>query len=147
MKKAQAKNDMTSVSIAIKAFYNDYSRYPIPANKTDDAPYEPSKSADGNKEVMNILTAANAELNTKGIRYYEGKTVKDPAAPKAGLSDGGLFDPWGYTYGIVVDGDNDTKLKYEGSQIKDLTDAEKVIPGGVGVFSLGTKQTSPIRSW
>lgn len=147
---AQARTDVTGVAIAIKAFYNDYSRYPVPGTKTDDTPFEPQKGAEGNKEVLNILVGADTTLNPRGQVYYEGKSAKagKDGGPINGLSkEGGLFDPWGFTYGILVDGDYDQKLKYDGAAMKDLDDTARIVSGGAGVFSLGPKQKKPILSW
>ena len=156
---AQARNDCASLSLAIKSFYTDYSRYPIPANKTDDTPYEPDTADSANSPVMDALTAVDATVNPRGIKYYEGKAAKKNSA---GLWTGGLypysstavsgslFDPWGYSYGICIDGDGDGTLKYTGSRLKfyqssvgDVDEATwKSIPGNVGVFSLGKDQCS-----
>jgi len=169
---AQARNDCASVSTAIKAFYTDYSRYPVSATKADDAPYEPDTTQGANSEVIDALTAFSSDVNPRGVKYYDGKAAKRNSAGlyAGGLypfsstpASSGLFDPWGYTYGICVDGDNDGTLKYSGSKLKfyqaspgDIEDAVwQAIPGNVGVFSLGKDQcssekTSPapgILSW
>ena len=156
---AQARNDCASLSSAIKAFYTDYSRYPVGVGKSDDAPYEPDTVETANSEVINALTGFDAVVNPRGIRYYEGKAAKKNSAGlwagglfpfSSTLASSSLFDPWGFSYGICVDGDNDGSLKYTGSKLKfyqsqlgDVADdVWKAIPGNVGVFSLGKDQCS-----
>ncbi len=154
---AQARNDCASLSTAIKAFYTDYSRYPVGISKSDDAPYEPDTAEASNSEVINALTGFDSVVNPRGIRYYEGKAAKKNSAGlwagglfpfSSTLASSSLFDPWGYSYGICVDGDNDGSLKYSGAKLKfyqsqqgDVADdLWKAIPGNVGVFSLGKDQ-------
>ena len=149
---AQARNDCAGLSTAIRSFYTDYSRYPVPLSKKDDAPYEAIADASGNKEVIGALLATTVDLNPRGVVYYENKSAKIGASgnPTGGISEGGVFDPWGYTYGICIDGDYDGSLKYSGQALKYYTSAPgdttadlwTTIPGGAGVFSLGRDQCS-----
>jgi len=148
-RKAQAQNDCTGLVVAIKAFYTDYSRYPVPATKTDDVPYEPTRGPEGNKDVVEVLTAVDAVINPRGVVYYEAKTAKQGTGGSrvSGISNGGMFDPWGFTYGIMVDADYDGRLIYSGPSLNKLEQDAKVVQGGVGVFSLGDKQKNPLTSW
>jgi general secretion pathway protein G len=149
---AQARNDCAGLSTAIKSFYIDYSRYPVPSNKKDDAPYEAASSASGNNDVIGALLATDATINPRGVVYYENKSAKVGASggPTAGIWQNAVFDPWGYTYGICVDADYDGTLKYSGQALKfyastpgDTPDERWTpIPGGAGVFSLGKDQCS-----
>lgn len=146
---AQAKNDCTGMAVAIKAFYTDYSRYPISAENTADFFLEPTQDPSGNKSVMDVLTAAESVINPRGTVYYEAKAASNAAgsSPRGGLWNGSMFDPWGYTYGFGFDGDYDGKLVYPGGAMKELSDNAKIIGGGAGVFSLGPKQKKPVYSW
>lgn len=148
---AQARNDCTGLSTAVRAFYTDYSRYPVAATKKTDEPLEASDSESGNKEVMNALTGKDVEINPRAVQYYENKAAKKGANDKwvGGFSpEGGLFDPWGYTYGVCVDADFDGTLKYIGTKLKYYAASQgdteesvwKQVPGGVGVYSLGKDQ-------
>ena len=149
---AQARNDCAGLSTAIRSFYTDYSRYPVPLNKKDDAPYEAVANSSGNSEVIGGLLATDATVNPRGVVYYENKSAKVGASgnPTGGIWQGGVFDPWGYTYGICVDGDYDGSLKYAGQALKYYSSAPgdtpddrwTPIPGGAGVFSLGRDQCS-----
>jgi prepilin-type N-terminal cleavage/methylation domain-containing protein len=148
-KTAQARNDCAAISTAILQFYGDYNRYPTA--KQEDAVYEPSdEAAGGNIEVIRVLTAQDTALNPRQIVYYDGKNAKrskQTGKYEAGLGDGALFDPWGKTYGIVMDSNYDGKLIYQGSGLKDLNEDSRRIPGGVGVFSLGKDGQKGILSW
>ncbi|MEY5024685.1 MAG: hypothetical protein RLZZ244_213 [Verrucomicrobiota bacterium] len=162
---AQALSECASLVTAVRNFYGDYSRYPVPQSKDKDgdALYEPLSSSDGNREVVSILTGADTKLNPRGTTYYEPKNAKFSESTKeasGGLYEGGVFDPWGRTYGMVIDADYDGKLEYKGQSLmpyfakSGVKDGEgmRLISGGVGVFSLGKKQaknvvSTPILSW
>jgi prepilin-type N-terminal cleavage/methylation domain-containing protein len=149
---AQARNDCAGLSTAIRSFYTDYSRYPVPSNKKDDAPYEASGDSTGNADVIGALLATDVAVNPRGVVYYENKSAKVGASgnPTGGIWKGAVFDPWGYTYGICVDADYDGSLKYSGQALKYYNSAPgdtpddrwTAIPGGAGVFSLGKDQCS-----
>ena len=146
-KNAQARNDCAGLSTAIKAFYSDYSRYPTA--RRDDVTVEPSTAAPGNSEVIGALTATDATLNPRQVMYYENKTAKKSKTGTGytgGLAEGSLFDPWGKTYGVLMDGDFDGKLQYTGTTLN-LPEDSKAISGGVGVFSLGNDKDKGILSW
>lgn len=152
---AQARNDCAGLANAIKSFYTDYSRYPIPSNKKDDSAFDAATSSAGNKAVLMPLMAQDSTVNPRGTTYYENKAAKlSGTLHTGGIFEGGLFDPWGYTFGICVDGDYDGTLKYSGSQLKfysstpgDVDESTwKVISGGVGVFSLGKDHCSESKS-
>jgi prepilin-type N-terminal cleavage/methylation domain-containing protein len=146
-KNAQARNDCAGLSTAIKAFYSDYSRYPTA--RRDDVTVEPSMTAPGNSEVIGALTATDATLNPRQVMYYENKTAKKSKTGTGyigGLAEGSLFDPWGMTYGVLLDGDFDGKLQYGGTTLN-LPEEAKSVSGGVGVFSLGNDKNKGILSW
>lgn len=153
---AQARNDCTGVSTAIRAFYTDYSRYPVVLSKSDNAPYEPQPEASGNSEVVKALMGVDTTINPRGTVYYEGKMAK-PSSNElwvGGVHDGGLFDPWGYTYGICMNVQAVSDFKYTGTALKYYSSkpgdvAEEVwqaITSGIGVFSLGKDQCSDKKS-
>lgn len=152
---SQARNDCAGLSSAIKNFYSDYSRYPVPSTQTDDALYEASNGEGANKEVLQALLGKDVVINPRGTIYYENKTAKPGASgsPAGGLWEFSLYDPWGMSYGICIDSNYDGTLKYSGSALKYYSSAPgdiseetwKVISGGVGVYSLGKDQCSSQR--
>jgi general secretion pathway protein G len=153
---AQARNDCTGVSTAIRAFYTDYSRYPVSVSKSDNSPYEAQSESSGNSEVIKALMAVDTAINPRGVVYYESKMAKPSANDQwvGGIHDGGLFDPWGYTYGICVNVQSAPDFKYTGSVLKyysskpgDIADEIwQPITSGIGVFSLGKDQCSDKKS-
>lgn len=98
---AQAKNDCTGLAVAVKAFFTDYSRYPIPADNTSDLFVDPSGGAGGgdsgkdqssqasNKMVMDVLTAAESVINPRGTVYYEAKRASNSASSSSSSSGQG----------------------------------------------------------
>jgi prepilin-type N-terminal cleavage/methylation domain-containing protein len=148
-KTAQARSDCTYVAAAIQNFYADYNRYPTVDQ--EDKIIEPSEDAPGgNSDVMRALTGQDERLNLRKIVYYEAKSAKRSKSTgkfEAGLGDGALFDPWGMTYGILMDSNYDGQLIYQGGKLKELSDDNRRVPGGVGVFSLGKDSRKGILSW
>ena len=152
---SQARNDCAGLSSAIKNFYADYSRYPVPSTRTDDAIYEAAKGEGGNQEVLQALLAKDTTINPRGTIYYENKAAKPGASggPPGGIFNSTLYDPWGFSYGVCVDSNYDGSLKYSGSTLKYYGSSPGDIPddiwatisGGVGVFSLGKDQCSSQR--
>jgi len=152
---AQARNDCTGVATAIRAFYTDYSRYPVLLSKSDNATYEAVQDSAGNSEVIKALIASDVTINPRGVVYYEAKTAKPSNGSwTGGVNDGGLFDPWGYTFGICLNVQASAGFRYSGSTLKyylskpgDVSDdLWQPITSGVGVFSLGKDQCSDKKS-
>lgn len=149
-KNAQARNDCVALSGAILNFYGEYNRYPTP--KQEDAIYEPAQEASGgNAEVIKALTAQDTALNPRQVVYYDGKNAKRSKSTgkyEAGLSpEGAVFDPWGNTYGILMDANYDGRLMYSGGVLREISEENRRVPGGAGVFSLGKDSSKGILSW
>lgn len=152
---AQARNDCTGVATAIRAFYTDYSRYPVSPSTSGNALYEAVQDSAGNSEVIKALTASDDTINPRGVVYYESKAAKpNNDSWSGGVHDGGLFDPWGYTFGICMNVQSSAGFRYSGSTLKyylskpgDVSDdLWQPITSGVGVFSLGKDQCSDKKS-
>lgn len=112
--KAKVKTELTSLVAAVKAYRQEYGRYPI--NHSLDVNEYTSWYGPGNpprtnecKVLIRILSGENLsfdgiEMNPKGVRFLEG------ASP-----DGVFMDPWGNQYGLKMDTSEDGKLEYYGS--------------------------------
>lgn len=102
-RKASAKNDVTQIVNAIKAFYLEYGRYP---------------DADGkvNAALLKELTGGSASdvptINKRQIRFLEVPPAKsgrgglvgaDTGKVSGGAEPGEWADPWGYAYEIKID--------------------------------------------
>jgi prepilin-type N-terminal cleavage/methylation domain-containing protein len=152
-RKSQAKNDLTQLVTAVKAFYTDYGVYPIdPSSKitgnAQDVEYG-DKNGGGsypNSDVINVLRAdpgndvlstgtTPLSINTRQQVYLDVPFVKDPTNPKSGLgtgteansnvkAPGNWYDPWGYTYIVCIDSN------YDG-----YTDAQQGTNTGLGNYT------------
>jgi prepilin-type N-terminal cleavage/methylation domain-containing protein len=98
-KKAKAKGEATAIVAAVKAYKQEYGRFPgdvTQSNVTFTSSSSPSVqnlikvlSGDNTTSLDNSAQAANP----KGVRFLEGS--------KGGTS--GLPDPWGNQYTVIVD--------------------------------------------
>jgi prepilin-type N-terminal cleavage/methylation domain-containing protein len=165
-KKVQAKNDIAGIVTAVKAFYTEYGKYPVPAAATppaSDVTYGIGSNSNNqgtykSYQLFNILrnttTIGNNPVknadevtaqNPRGIVFMEGNTAKNS---KNGFdSDGNFLDPWGRPYAVAVDTsyDNVTLVDPTISQYTDLANSyttesqsgNQGVPGGVVVISFG----------
>ncbi len=157
-RKASAANDCMQIVNAVKNFYTDYGKYPVPAG-SDYA------STTSNKAVIDELRMPSSFTpvsNTRKIRYLEVKEAKvgaDASTVRSAVDNTGVWkDPWMHAYLIFIDGN------YDGSiEVKDVGDKKtpfnavyeiSVAAASHGPSSgkesdaaPGSKYTSPIGSW
>ena len=105
-KKAQARNDVTQVAAAVKAYQLEYGRLP-----------------EGG-EVISELTGDNS----KKIVFFEPKAAKGNP-PKGGISGNQLLDPWGQEYTIKLDDNYDNKMSHAGATHFTTVIVETTPPG------------------
>lgn len=111
-KKAKVKTELTSLVAAVKAYRQEYGRYPINATLADNefnSWYGPPTNVSGSKELIRILSGENrvlagVEMNPKGVRFLEG------ASP-----DGTFLDAWGNQLCVKMDTDESGALEYYAS--------------------------------
>jgi prepilin-type N-terminal cleavage/methylation domain-containing protein len=102
-KKASAKNDLTQLVTAVKAFYTDYGTYPVdpalPTGTTADVEYGASSDASSvhNHDLVNVLRADTnttdtltsgatpISINTRQVVYLDVPLVKNNLSPMSGL--------------------------------------------------------------
>jgi prepilin-type N-terminal cleavage/methylation domain-containing protein len=140
----QAKNDLTQIVNAVKAFYTDYGRYPAATVATDTCfnwnlgPCA-SQNPKGSDWLFNELRACSARpsdpscstnvnapvINARQIVYISPPIAKDPISPKSGIATtatpgnrvGRFYDPWGSEYNVVIDTVyNNTVINIYGAQ-------------------------------
>jgi prepilin-type N-terminal cleavage/methylation domain-containing protein len=103
-KKAKAKGELTAIVAAVKAYKQEYGRWPGSATATSDTTFEDTDS----KSLLSALGGTSNALveNPKSVRFLEG----------AG-TDGTMQDPWGTQYLVVVDSDESNSMTYKGKMI------------------------------
>jgi len=145
---ASAKFEMNNIAAALKQYEGTYERYPV-SQATEQAvsttgpdctflPVQPPIPPP-NAEVIEILQDvdrpggpnANHRRNPRGVRPLEAKQVGDKVSPGVSMIDYGFRDPWGTSYAITIDMNDDGKCddKYYG-------DPKMGSVGGVGLFGL-----------
>ncbi|NBU72618.1 MAG: prepilin-type N-terminal cleavage/methylation domain-containing protein [Bacteroidetes bacterium] len=112
-KKTKAKADLTAIVAAVKAYRQEYGKYPVAPSKMDQASdefnswYGPPTTPNDSKLLMRILSGdatvalEGMVINPKGVRFLEG----------AG-SDGTFQDPWGNQYAVKMDTNESGGVEY-----------------------------------
>jgi prepilin-type N-terminal cleavage/methylation domain-containing protein len=102
-KKAKAKGELTAIVAAVKAYKQEYGRWPG-ANATSDQSFEGNDS----KYLLAALSGTNNTLveNPKSVRFLEGADT-----------DGAMKDPWKTQYFILVDTDDSNSMTYNAKTI------------------------------
>ena len=115
-RKAKAKGDLTAIVAAVKAYKQEYGKWPVEIpNGIDDEDTEAAGtyswfSGDGSKNLMKILSASDKDssgLNPKKVRFLEGPE-----------NDGKFEDPWKNQYIIKLDTDESSSIEYYGPSYK-----------------------------
>jgi len=103
--KAKAKGELTSIVAAVKAYKQEYGRFPGDLSKTN--LFSSNSSPDTIKTLMKVLSGDSTALldsqvaNPKGVRFFEGAKT-----------DGTMDDPWGAQYLVLVDSSETGSLSY-----------------------------------
>lgn len=127
-RKVQAKNDLTQIVNAVKAYYTEYGKYPndVPAiTGSNDIPAYVGSANSALIDVLRNNTASTATaaaggnlvstLNPRQIVFLEAPTVKDENSPKSGVTTtkapiGVWYDPWGTAYNFAIDSNYDNQI-------------------------------------
>jgi len=101
--KAKAKGELTAIVAAVKAYKQEYGRWPG-TNSTSDISFENANS----KSLLSALGGTNTTLvaNPKSVRLLEGAST-----------DGTMLDPWGTQYFVILDADESNSMTYLGKTI------------------------------
>jgi len=103
--KAKAKGELTAIVAAVKAYKQEYGRFPGDSSKTNRL--FSSNSSPDIKTLMKVLSGDSTALldsqvaNPKGVRFFEGAKT-----------DGTMDDPWGAQYLVLVDSSETGSLSY-----------------------------------
>lgn len=112
-KKTTAMATCIALESAINNFYTEYGAMP-----TSGSADETVDTKDGNSPMLKALlglegSGANV-LNTRGIKFLSVKEGKNKmngiVYNTTGTAITGIFDPWGGTYKVILDGDYDEKV-------------------------------------
>jgi len=87
-RKAQAKNDVTQIAVAVTAYHTEYERFP---------PMPTNGFVSG--ELVSTLAGSNQALNPRNLVFIEINPAKKNWS---GLRDGTFVDPWGGPYRIAI---------------------------------------------
>jgi prepilin-type N-terminal cleavage/methylation domain-containing protein len=103
-KKAKAKGELNSIVAAVKAYKQEYGRWPGSATATSDTTFQGTDS----KSLLSALSgASNTSVeNPKSVRFLEGAST-----------DGTMKDPWGMQYFVILDADESNSMTYQGKTI------------------------------
>ena len=164
-KNARAMSQITSLDGAIKRFYADHGRMPLPRGEKYDASDGVYISRESQSDIMMILLNMDdewgaEERNTKQMVYLDldpiAYGVKTEVELKAALVNQMAYkDPWGdprvadnaHIYGILMDKNMDDKIRNTGYG----NGTPEEIRAKVGVFSLGKTgvdtQSPPFKTW
>ena len=98
-KKAKAKGELNAIVAAVKAYKQEYGRWPG-STFTSDTTYQDGQSM----ELLAALSGTNSSAveNPKSVRFLEGA-----------LSDGTMLDPWRTQYLVLIDSDDSNSLDYQ----------------------------------
>ncbi len=155
-RKVQAKNDVMQIVTAVKAYNTEYGKYPAvedsnSSNNSEEEAAVGDPAAEiqvNNNALFNTLRAlpdglnTNHKYNPRRVVFFEGKSVANPAQPRAGFVEKGaddmkgcFYDPWGKQYNVVLDSnyDNQVSVKKYYSDVKE-DESPRV---GVVAFALG----------
>ena len=114
--KAKAKGELTAIVAAVKAYKQEYGRWPVARSKMDSVAdeysswYGPPTTESESKDLMKILSGdmtvqkEGQTMNPKGTRFLEGANT-----------DGTFQDPWGNQYCVKMDTNDSGGLEYYGS--------------------------------
>jgi len=103
-KKAKAKGELNSIVAAVKAYKQEYGRWPETVTATNDAVFQD----DDSKSLLSALGGASdsSVKNPKSVRFLEGAST-----------DGTMQDPWGMQYFVVLDSDESNSILYKNKTI------------------------------
>ena len=115
--KAKAKGELTAIVAAVKAYKQEYGRFPSSATASDDehlyASYCTSQSKFSmqpfgpTKDLVEILSGNNLNnLNPKQVRFLEATGASTTYV---------WLDPWGQEYCVMFDTNEDGGVEYWGS--------------------------------
>ncbi len=158
-KKSRAMAQIRDLDGAIKRYFAEYGKMPLPVGYNGDGDREGAQPYTGQEQagIIEVLINANTNLNPKQIVFLDldpasflgvdGKPLKTTVEMLAALAAGTPYpDPWGGDYGILMDLNFDEKIIATSGDFPEIR-------AKVAVFSLGdpakgyTPATTPFKTW
>ncbi|HMP90585.1 MAG TPA: prepilin-type N-terminal cleavage/methylation domain-containing protein [Kiritimatiellia bacterium] len=133
---AQARSEVKSIETAVRAYVNEYSRFPE-GNGQADNQWIYGQGTRNNRDLMNVLRGINTTLNPRRIIFLE-------IQEKSLNASGDFIDPWDNQYRIALDTSFNNVIETGVTGIGSLTGRT------VAVWSLGVNGTGTntlIKSW
>lgn len=154
-KKNQALTEVKSIETAVKAYFNDYAKFPHGSGQAADYGYGTLAARD-NLELMNVLRAVdgvgnvNHVNNPRRIVYLEVPDYALQGGNPGSEANKNFIDPWKQQYEITVDtGFDDQCTLSRGGYVPGSPIRRTVV-----VWSTGPEQPPPnpitkddIKSW
>lgn len=116
-RKTQAKNDATQIINAVKAYYTEYGKYPVPAFAGANSAEPVAADDAAHTAIMDALRVPDPTvtyaLNPRRIVFLEVPTAKSATAPRGGIGpspNNRFYDPWGGAYRIKIDANYDNVI-------------------------------------
>jgi prepilin-type N-terminal cleavage/methylation domain-containing protein len=145
-KEVKARADMNTIVQACKQYESDYGILPNPYTAGSEWQYQ-SGAASSVSTVSStnyyaifftLLTGYNYKTQNVASDYKNARNIRYLEIPSA-YTTNGYVDPWGYTYGIALDGDygGSVVVKYPTGVASD----EPVL-SSVAVYSRGSNPTA-----
>jgi len=102
--KAKTKGELTAIVAAVKAYKQEYGRWPGSTMDDIDKQFQDANSI----SLLAALSGTNNALveNPKSVRFLEGASI-----------DGTMQDPWGTQYFVILDSDESNSILYQGKTI------------------------------
>ena len=106
-RRAQARSEVQSILTAIRAFYNEYNRLPVPAG--DQGQPDQTYSEDDSRAIIQILTGEDTQHNPRRLVFLEAQGA-----------DGEYEDPWDTQYSIIMDTNYDGRVRYRNQNFRTI---------------------------
>lgn len=109
VKRVRTQAALKDLTVGIKDYQVEYSRYPVPSGYSSETPVPLSQGSG----VLKVLLGANEQgMNTRGRVFIEPPPAKNGAGGLTGDQGSyGYMDMWGEPYYIVMDVNYDNRIQ------------------------------------
>jgi prepilin-type N-terminal cleavage/methylation domain-containing protein len=142
----QAQTEVKSLEAAVKAYLNEYSRFPGGNGNANDFSYGPLGDARDNRVLANALRSVLAVGNTPNYSNNLRKIAFLEVQKDSLNADGDFVDPWGTPYEVTVDGNFDNSCTTPGASGYGTVAGKSVLVWSHGA-NTNANTGDEIRSW